>query len=100
MKKKALILTLICIIMFLVSFINTLVGLNLWDFNPGFLREIEFFTFVLQHIFTLIAVIYSIRMIRKYKSPFYLISLLIPVALVLLNWYLFYIRIINEIFFR
>lgn len=99
MKKKALIVFGLSLLFFLVTLINTFSDLHFWDFNSPLLKQIELFTFVFNHLLVVLSIVFSIKAGKEQKSHWYFLTMLLPVAWLLFGWYLFFVRIINGIFF-
>lgn len=99
MKKSIWILFSLSTFCFLVTFVNTMSGLDYWSFQSTFLKQLEFFTFLLNHLFVILCLIQGIRALNKEKSWIYLIPTILPIAYLIFSWYFFFVRVIAEIFF-
>lgn len=99
MKKAVIIFSLLSLVALLIGVINTFSDLAFWSFSSTFLHQIELFTFLLNHVFMIICIVLSIKMLSQTKNLLYLVSLFFPILSVGIGWYFFFVRIINEIFF-
>lgn len=98
MKKRIWIIFILSTLCFIVSVINTMSDLEFLSFQIQVLMDVEFYTLLLNHILVILCIIYSIKAIAQEKTPLYLITIILPIAYILVSWYFFFIRILSEIF--
>jgi ABC-type transport system involved in multi-copper enzyme maturation permease subunit len=98
MKKTVITLSLLSVFAFLVTLFNTLSDFGIWVNTSQFLQDLEFFTFLLNHVFMIICMLLSVKLISKTKNYLYLITFFIPIISVFLTWYFFIGRLLNAIF--
>ena len=98
MKKTVIALSLLSVFAFLVTLFNTLSDFGIWVNTSQFLQDLEFFTFLLNHVFMIICMLLSVKLISKTKNYLYLITFFIPIISVFLTWYFFIGRLLNAIF--
>jgi len=98
MKKTVIIFCLLSIFAFILTLFNTLSDFGILVNTSQFFQDLEFFTFLLNHVFMIICLFLSVRIISKTKNYLYLITFLIPIISVFLTWYFFIGRLLNAIF--
>ncbi|MBU1144758.1 MAG: hypothetical protein KJ971_02730 [Firmicutes bacterium] len=98
MKKTVIWLCGMSFVFLLVTIANTLNEFEIISFTSVLLKDLELFTFVINHIFALICFILSIKLIKKEKNSWYFLTMIIPIAIIIFSWYLFVGRLLNEIF--
>ncbi len=98
MKKSVLVVFCISIIFFFVSFYQTFVEFNYISVSIPFIQDLEKFTFIFNHFLVFYLFIKSIKELVNTKIWWNIITLLLPLALLIFNWYLFGVRVLVEIF--
>jgi len=98
MKKRVWIVFLLSTICFLVTVINTMSDLEYLSFQISFLMDAEIFTLLLNHILVILCIIFSIRSMVQEKTALYLITIILPIAYIIVSWYFFFIRVLAAIF--
>ena len=98
MKKTVIIFCLLSVLAFILTLFNTLNDFGVWENTIPFFQELEFFTFLLNHVFMIVCLLLSVKLISKTKNYLYLITFLIPIISVFLTWYFFIGRLLNAIF--
>jgi len=98
MKRSVLVVFLILIVFNLISLLNASYEFGWITFHIEFLQTIELFALLSSPVLVLYLVIASIRHLSKSRNLLYLITILIPIALLAFNIYLFFVRILNLFF--
>lgn len=98
MKRSILILFIVLVVFNIISFFNASYEFGWIEFHSEILQQFELFALLSSPILVLYLLIASIKQLSKSKNLVYLITIFIPIALLIFNIYVFFVRIINAFF--
>ncbi|MGD9909806.1 MAG: hypothetical protein AB7U79_04275 [Candidatus Izemoplasmatales bacterium] len=98
MKRSILIVFILLVVFSIISFLNASYEFGWVTFHFEIFQQFELFALLSSPILVLYLLIASIKQLSKSKNLIYLITIFIPIALLVFNIYLFFVRIINLFF--
>ncbi len=97
--KKIWIWFILATLAFLVTLIQTGNEGEWWNIAQSFFKSIELFTFILvMPISTIFCFAGSLKLLRREKSPVYLLTLIIPPTMLGMMLFFFFARVLGVIF--